>query len=81
MMLIVDGDATVYGLYGEVIDFTRLGVVAIRRASHVEPDENGQWWADLATSRGPRLGPFSLRSEALDAERRWLERMLVAEGR
>ncbi|MDB4952200.1 MAG: hypothetical protein JWM27_4849 [Gemmatimonadetes bacterium] len=49
------------------------GVAAVRRASHVEPDGGGGWTADLAPSDGPVLGPFPLRGEALDAERRWLE--------
>ena len=31
----------------------------IRRASHVEPDEAGRWWADLSPVGGPRLGPFA----------------------
>jgi len=50
-----------------------MGRVQITRGSHVEPDEDGRWIADLAVVQGPRLGPFALRSEALDAEREWLE--------
>lgn len=50
-----------------------LGPTEIRRASHVEPDENGQWWANLAPSGGPKLGPFELRQQAIDAEIQWLE--------
>ena len=45
----------------------------IRRASHVEPDEEGLWWADLAPMNGPTLGPFGRRSAVLAAEREWLE--------
>jgi hypothetical protein len=33
----------------------------------------GWWWADLSRVRGPRLGPFDLRSQALLAEQNWLE--------
>ena len=77
MILIVDVHATVHGVYGEAIDLAQIGVVAIRRASHVEPDDQGQWWADLSPSQGPRLGPFALRSAALDAERQWLEARLA----
>jgi hypothetical protein len=44
----------------------------VRRASHVEPDDAGQWFADLAIMGGPRLGPFLVRSQALAAERQWL---------
>lgn len=60
-------------VYDETIDLTTLGELTIRRGSHVEPDEAGQWWADLSPVDGPRLGPFERRSQALDAERVWLE--------
>jgi hypothetical protein len=42
------------------------------RASLVEPDEEGRWWADLSPVDGPLLGPFRQRSQALDAEEEWL---------
>ena len=70
--LIVHPDGTARSVYGEELDFTRLGEVQIRRASTVEPDELGQWWADLSPVDGPKLGPFSLRSAALEAEVNWL---------
>ena len=60
-------------VYDEAIDLTTLGKLAIQRGSHVEPDEAGQWWADLAPVSGPCLGPFEHRSQALSAEREWLE--------
>lgn len=72
-MLIVGPRGGVRCPYAEGIDLASLGAVSIRRASHVEPDESGQWWADLGPVGGPRLGPFALRSAALDAERLWLE--------
>jgi hypothetical protein len=43
------------------------------RASHVEPDGTGQWWADLSPIKGPKLGPFTLRAEALQAEVDWIK--------
>lgn len=49
-----------------------VGHIRIARASHVEPDENGKWGADLRQCRGPKLGPFDTRSEALAAEIKWL---------
>lgn len=55
---------------------TSLGPLQIRRVSHVEPDESGLWWADMAPLNGPQLGPFLLRAQALQAEREWLEVML-----
>lgn len=44
----------------------------ISRASHVEPDAEGYWWADMGPVEGPVLGPYGSRSEALGAEREWL---------
>ncbi len=76
-MLIVDPRGSIRCLYAEQIDLTCLGSPSIARASHVEPDEKGQWWADLAPMRGPCLGPFPRRSEALDAEQQWLESWLT----
>jgi hypothetical protein len=44
------------------------------RASHVEPDGLGGWTADMTPVAKKKvvLGPFRLRSEALDAEVAWL---------
>jgi hypothetical protein len=60
-------------IYDETIDLSSLGIVSIRRASQVEPDAEGRWWADLTPVNGPVVGPFSARSAALLAEVRWLE--------
>jgi hypothetical protein len=73
MQLLIDPGGTLRCLYDESIDLTSLGQLVIQRASHVEPDDTGQWWADLAPVHGPRLGPFAKRSEALRAEVSWLE--------
>jgi hypothetical protein len=73
MQLRIDPNGTVRCVYGETIDLGLLGAVTIRRASHVEPDEAGQWWADLSPVGGPRLGPFPSRGVALQAESAWLE--------
>ena len=51
--------------------FLDLGDASIKRASHVEPKES-LWFADLVLVGGPVLGPFRLRSEALEAEVAWL---------
>jgi hypothetical protein len=72
MELIVLPDGSVRGLYDEALDLAALGQLTIRRASHVEPDETGCWKADLAPVFGPRLGPFTHRSQALAAEISWL---------
>ena len=77
MMLIVGPQGGVRCLYTEAVDLTSLGRLSIYRASHVEPDDQGQWWADLAPVSGPRLGPYARRSDALSAEQRWLESHLL----
>jgi len=74
MLLVIDPQGEVRCLYTEVLDLSSLGPLTIQRASHVEPDSQGQWWADLSPVAGPRLGPFTLRSQALAAEHGWLQR-------
>ena len=49
-----------------------LGTVTVRRASTVEPDEHGNWIADLAPVSGPALPPCRNRADALQAEVEWL---------
>jgi hypothetical protein len=73
MRLVIERDGRVRGIYGEEIDLAALGPARITRASHVEPDSQGRWLADLSPVRGPVLGPFERRSEALEAEVAWLE--------
>ena len=62
MQLVVDPRGVVRCLYAEDIDLAVLGTMQIQRASHVEPDARGKWWADLSLVGGPRLGPFVRRS-------------------
>jgi hypothetical protein len=73
MQLIVGLGGAVRCIYSEEIDLTTLGSPTITRASHVEPDQQGRWLADLSPVGGPVLGPFDHRSEALAAELAWLE--------
>ena len=73
MQLIIAAAGSIACLYDEAIDLAALGRMTITRASHIEPDERGRWLADLAPVGGPALGAFELRSEALEAERAWLE--------
>jgi hypothetical protein len=73
MDLVVDAEGRIYCIYDEALDLAAIGRVTIARASHVDPDEEGRWVADLAPVGGPALGPFSLRSQALAAERAWLD--------
>ena len=72
MELVVGADGVARCIYDETLDLRELGKLQITRASHVEPDRNGFWWADMGPVDGPVLGPYRSRSEALVAERKWL---------
>ena len=80
MQLIIEKDGRVRGVYGEAIDLDTLGPPGSSRASHVEPDSQGRWLADLSPVGGPVLGPFEKRSEALAAEVAWLEENWLSAG-
>ena len=73
MQLVVHPSGQVQCLYDETIDLSAFGKLRVTRASHVEPDADGTWIADLSPVDGPKLGPFERRSQALRAEREWLE--------
>ncbi len=73
MNLVIAPDGTAHAVYTEAIDLATLGPMRIARASHVEPGPGGGWLADLGPSRGPVLGPFARRSDAIAAEVAWLE--------
>jgi hypothetical protein len=73
MQLVIEPDGSIRAVYDETLDLSLLGQVSIARGSHVEPDKQGQWFADLSPVAGPILGPFPARSAALAAEREWLE--------
>ncbi|QDU96524.1 hypothetical protein [Lignipirellula cremea] len=72
MQRLICPDGTIRCVYAETIDLASIGHVSISRGSHVEPDPDGPWFADLAPVGGPRLGPFARRSDALNAESEWL---------
>ena len=55
MEMIVTPGGEVRCLYDELIDLNALGRPTIIRASHVEPDPEGRWWADLAPVGEPVL--------------------------
>jgi hypothetical protein len=72
MELVVGTEGSVRCIYDEALDLREIGTLKITRASHVEPDRDGYWWADMGPVDGPVLGPYVSRSEALQAERGWL---------
>ena len=76
MRIRIDMQGTVLARYQEDLDLASVGLLSIRRASHVEPDATGQWIVNLSPVGGPCLGPFSLRSAALQAEVDWLDQHL-----
>jgi len=65
-------------LYDESLPLHVFGHLQIVRASHVEPDCQGRWWVDLSPSSGPKLGPFLLRSAALQTESDWLRQHVLS---
>lgn len=79
MELIIEATGQGRCIYDETLDLVILGQLCIRRASHVEPDEQGRWIADLTPVHGPMLGPFAQRSEALAAEVDWLREHWLSE--
>ena len=74
MELLIEPSGPARCVYGEAIDLTQLGTLTVRRGSHVEPDNQGQWTCDLSPVSGPTLGPFPSRSQALAAETTWLSK-------
>lgn len=72
-------DGTVRTVFTDDVDLELLraiGTTTIARASHVEPTQDGHWTADLGPVRGPVLGPFPRRAQALAAELAWLKTRL-----
>ena len=72
MEMVVDAGGDVRCIYDEALELHEIGKLQITRASHVEPDRDGFWWADMGPVDGPVLGPFRSRTKALQAERSWL---------
>lgn len=72
LLLHIRGD-TITTIYNELLDLRPLGRLSITRASRVEPDQDGRWWADMGQVS---LGSFEYRSQALAAEVDWLKKNL-----
>ena len=65
MELVVGVDGMARCIYDEAVELREIGKLQITRASHVEPDAEGYWWADMGPVGGPVLGPFKSQTEAL----------------
>ena len=77
MELVVGVDGVARCIYDEALDLREIGKLQINRASHVEPDRDGFWWADMGPVDGPVLGPYQSRTEALEVERGWLNQRMA----
>jgi len=73
MQIIITPVGTARCIYTEAINLAAIGSPVISRASHVEPDQQGRWLADMSPVGGKLLGPYERRSEALAVEQAWLE--------
>ena len=45
MELVIGVDGVARCIYDEALDLREIGKLQITRASHVEPDAEGYWWA------------------------------------
>jgi len=75
--VVVKPDGSVTAIHNDaLVNLYDEGKATISRASHVEPINGGEqinWIADMSPVSGPVLGPYRLRSDALEAEINWLE--------
>ena len=67
----VKGSEIRYIYSDSLMGFQKLGDSEIKRASNVEPGDDG-WYADMKNVNGPKLGPFETRQAALDKEVEWI---------
>ena len=67
-------DGTIEGLYQEVLTLDTCGDRTIRRASSVEPSDDGSWQVQIGLIGGESLcmSGFRTRSDALAAEKAWI---------
>ncbi len=76
IQIVISGDHVRFIHQDDLAEVLQVGKSTTRRASHVEPNENG-WNADLRPVNGPILGPFARRDAALRAETKWLRENLT----
>lgn len=81
--LVILPDGTIKFLYyDELKPLLSAGEDAnVKRVSHVDPEmtpDGLKWFADLHPVKGPKLGPFDTRDEAIAAEIQWLSDHIFA---
>ena len=74
VILTIAPQGAVRAIYTEWLDLAALGKPEIRRASHVEPGDDG-WYAEI--EGGPVFGPFPKRSQAIRAEVAWIDKHVM----
>jgi hypothetical protein len=73
IVISVHEDATMQFIYSdELRGLMDEGDATIKRASHVEPDDDLTWHADMSPVGGPVLSGFPTREAALRAEVEWI---------
>ena len=60
MELIIESSGEARCVYSDTLPLANIGKLRIERASHVEPNDKGEWVADLSPVSGPTLGPCLL---------------------
>lgn len=68
-----NADGSLEFIYRDGHPVLEIGRPSTRRASHVEPTEDGHWQVDMGPVGGPRLAPTRYREEALVLELEWIE--------
>lgn len=77
MNIKIEPNGEITAIYNDnLVELFKEGKTEIKRASHVEPNNEGMWVADLFPIGGPILGPYEKRKDALDAELEWLDDFL-----
>lgn len=55
MEIIVSNSGNAKCIYSDAFPISQLGKISITRASHVEPNQVGQWMAALSPVGGPKF--------------------------
>ena len=79
MKIKINPDGTMTFVYSDQLrPLFDEGEAQIKRASHVEPTDDGRWQADLSPVGGPVLAATDQRSDSLAAEVEWLDREILS---
>ena len=70
-------DGVIEGLYSDAVPLNNLGRLNVKRATHVEFDEVCQEWIVMLPD-GKKIYSNPSREEALDWERNYCDRLLIA---